>query len=212
MKYGSYCVPVCLLEILFALVAHGQAASQTTKQPADTIVTGMVVTMDARRSIYDDGAVRSSATRSPPSARAPTSKAGSRHGRRSTRRGKLVLPGFINGHTHVPMTLFRGLHDDVTLNDWLYKYIFPAESQERKRRVRPLGHAPGRRRADSLRHHHLRRHVLLRRRRRRRNQKGRHARRAGRNLHRLSRARQQDRTPPCSPTRKSSCRSGKAIR
>ena len=44
-------------------------------------------------------------------------------------RGRLVLPGFINGHTHVPMTLFRGLHDDVTLNDWLYKYIFPAEAK-----------------------------------------------------------------------------------
>jgi 5-methylthioadenosine/S-adenosylhomocysteine deaminase len=44
-------------------------------------------------------------------------------------RGGLVLPGFINGHTHVPMTLFRGLHDDVTLNDWLYKYIFPAEAK-----------------------------------------------------------------------------------
>jgi len=29
----------------------------------------------------------------------------------------------------VPMTLFRGLHDDVTLNDWLYKYIFPAEAK-----------------------------------------------------------------------------------
>ena len=43
--------------------------------------------------------------------------------------GKLILPGFINGHTHVPMTLFRGLHDDVTLNDWLYKYIFPAEAK-----------------------------------------------------------------------------------
>ena len=41
----------------------------------------------------------------------------------------LVLPGFINGHTHVPMTLFRGLHDDVTLKDWLYKYIFPAEAK-----------------------------------------------------------------------------------
>src|ERR1700676_686395 len=27
------------------------------------------------------------------------------------------------------MTLFRGLHDDVTLNDWLYKYIFPAEAK-----------------------------------------------------------------------------------
>jgi 5-methylthioadenosine/S-adenosylhomocysteine deaminase len=43
--------------------------------------------------------------------------------------GKLVLPGFINGHTHVPMTLLRGLHDDVTLHDWLYKYIFPAEAK-----------------------------------------------------------------------------------
>ena len=27
------------------------------------------------------------------------------------------------------MTLFRGIHDDVTLNDWLYKYIFPAEAK-----------------------------------------------------------------------------------
>ena len=35
----------------------------------------------------------------------------------------------MNGHTHVPMTLFRGIHDDVTLNDWLYKYIFPAEAK-----------------------------------------------------------------------------------
>jgi 5-methylthioadenosine/S-adenosylhomocysteine deaminase len=44
-------------------------------------------------------------------------------------KGKLVLPGLINGHTHVPMTLLRGLHDDVTLDDWLRKYIFPAEAK-----------------------------------------------------------------------------------
>ena len=43
--------------------------------------------------------------------------------------GALVLPGFINGHTHVPMTLLRGLHDDVTLDEWLRKYIFPAEAK-----------------------------------------------------------------------------------
>jgi 5-methylthioadenosine/S-adenosylhomocysteine deaminase len=43
--------------------------------------------------------------------------------------GALILPGFINGHTHVPMTLLRGLHDDVTLDDWLRKYIFPAEAK-----------------------------------------------------------------------------------
>ncbi|HYL64757.1 MAG TPA: amidohydrolase [Candidatus Methylomirabilis sp.] len=44
-------------------------------------------------------------------------------------KGALILPGFINGHTHVPMTLFRGLRDDVTLDEWLRKYIFPAEAK-----------------------------------------------------------------------------------
>lgn len=43
--------------------------------------------------------------------------------------GALILPGFINGHTHVPMTLLRGLRDDVTLDEWLRKYIFPAEAK-----------------------------------------------------------------------------------
>src|SRR5712672_3609681 len=43
--------------------------------------------------------------------------------------GKLILPGFINGHTHVPMTLLRGLKDDVTLEEWLTKFIFPAEAK-----------------------------------------------------------------------------------
>jgi len=44
-------------------------------------------------------------------------------------KGKLVLPGLINGHTHAAMTLLRGLKDDVTLDEWLTKYIFPAEAR-----------------------------------------------------------------------------------
>jgi 5-methylthioadenosine/S-adenosylhomocysteine deaminase len=44
-------------------------------------------------------------------------------------KGALVLPGFINGHTHAPMTLLRGLKDDVTLDVWLKNYIFPAEAK-----------------------------------------------------------------------------------
>ena len=40
-----------------------------------------------------------------------------------------MLPGLINGHTHVPMTLLRGLKDDVTLEEWLTKSIFPAEAK-----------------------------------------------------------------------------------
>jgi 5-methylthioadenosine/S-adenosylhomocysteine deaminase len=43
--------------------------------------------------------------------------------------GMAVLPGFINVHTHVPMTLFRGIADDRDLMDWLNNYIFPAEAK-----------------------------------------------------------------------------------
>jgi len=95
----------------------------------DTIVTGTVVTMDANHALYDDGAVAISGDSIV--AVGPLGDIDARYSARHTldARGKLILPGFINGHTHVPMTLFRGLHDDVTLNDWLYKYIFPAEAK-----------------------------------------------------------------------------------
>jgi len=100
------------------------------RQDVDLIVAhGIVVTMDEGRDIYQDGAVavRGDAivavgARSEIESRFKAAQV-------IDARGGLVLPGFINGHTHVPMTLFRGLHDDVTLNDWLYKYIFPAEAK-----------------------------------------------------------------------------------
>jgi len=43
--------------------------------------------------------------------------------------GMAVLPGFVNAHTHIPMTLFRGIADDRDLMDWLTHYIFPAEAK-----------------------------------------------------------------------------------
>ena len=43
--------------------------------------------------------------------------------------GKVIIPGLINTHTHVPMTLFRGIADDLDLQEWLTKYIFPAEAK-----------------------------------------------------------------------------------
>lgn len=43
--------------------------------------------------------------------------------------GHAVVPGFVNAHTHVPMTLFRGIADDRDLMDWLTNYIFPAEAK-----------------------------------------------------------------------------------
>jgi 5-methylthioadenosine/S-adenosylhomocysteine deaminase len=44
-------------------------------------------------------------------------------------RGMAILPGFVNAHTHVPMTLFRGIADDRDLMDWLQHFIFPAEAR-----------------------------------------------------------------------------------
>ena len=110
---------------VFTIVAFGQSG----KQNVDTVVTGMVVTMDGNRSLYDDGAVAISGDTIV--AVGARTEIESRFAARQTidARGKLILPGFVNGHTHVPMTLLRGLHDDVTLNDWLYKYIFPAEAK-----------------------------------------------------------------------------------
>lgn len=43
--------------------------------------------------------------------------------------GRLVMPGLINTHTHVPMTIFRGYADDLHLHQWLYDYIFPIETE-----------------------------------------------------------------------------------
>jgi 5-methylthioadenosine/S-adenosylhomocysteine deaminase len=41
--------------------------------------------------------------------------------------GRVVMPGQINAHTHVPMTLLRGLADDLRLDVWLMGYVMPVE-------------------------------------------------------------------------------------
>ena len=42
--------------------------------------------------------------------------------------GGIVMPGLVNTHTHLPMSLFRGLADDLALDKWLTSHIFPAEA------------------------------------------------------------------------------------
>lgn len=44
-------------------------------------------------------------------------------------KNKVVLPGLINGHTHLPMSLFRGLADDLPFAEWLHNYILPSEAK-----------------------------------------------------------------------------------
>ena len=43
--------------------------------------------------------------------------------------GKVLMPGFINAHSHVPMTLLRGLADDLRLDVWLMGYMMPVERE-----------------------------------------------------------------------------------
>ena len=43
--------------------------------------------------------------------------------------GKVLMPGLVNAHTHIPMTLMRGLADDLRLDVWLLGYMMPVERE-----------------------------------------------------------------------------------
>lgn len=44
----------------------------------------------------------------------------------------LIFPGLVNAHTHIPMSIFRGIAEDLPLMTWLTQYIFPIEKNLRK--------------------------------------------------------------------------------
>ena len=98
-------------------------------QRADLLILGgTVVTMDANRRVIEDGGVAIRQSRIVAvGARAEIER--TFVGPRINANGKFVIPGLINGHTHIPMVLFRGLADDLDLQEWLTKYIFPAEAK-----------------------------------------------------------------------------------
>src|SRR5712691_3045662 len=99
-------------------------------QPVDLVVLGgTIVTMDEGRRVIEDGGI--AVARGRIVAVGTRSEIGNRYAPRQTvdATGRMIIPGLINGHTHIPMTLFRGLADDLDLQDWLTKYIFPAEAK-----------------------------------------------------------------------------------
>ena len=111
-------------------LAPPAAAAQARARRVDLIVSGgTVVTMDGARRVIEDGAVAVAGGRIVAvGGRADVAR---RYAAREVldARGRAVIPGLIYGHTHIPMTLFRGLADDLDLNEWLTKYIFPAEAK-----------------------------------------------------------------------------------
>jgi len=90
---------------------------------------GTILTMNADREVIADGAVCITGDRLRfvgPRAELP---AAFTDAEAIDLTGRLVMPGLVNTHTHAPMSLFRGLADDLPLADWLGKHIFPAEAK-----------------------------------------------------------------------------------
>jgi len=99
-------------------------------EPADWIWHARyVVTMDAARRVIENGAVAIRGERIV--AVGPSAEIDARYQARQRldRPEALILPGLVNTHTHAPMSLMRGLADDLRLQEWLEKYIFPAEAK-----------------------------------------------------------------------------------
>jgi 5-methylthioadenosine/S-adenosylhomocysteine deaminase len=99
-------------------------------EPVDWILSARhVVTMDGNRRVIENGAVAVKGSRIVAAGpRAAIDKQYSAKSRIHEPDG-ILAPGLINAHTHAPMTLLRGIADDLNLQEWLEKYIFPAEAK-----------------------------------------------------------------------------------
>ncbi len=116
---------------LLALVATAATLLACARgEPVDLLVTGgTVVTMDGDRRVIEDGAVAIRGERIV--AVGPAAELDRRYRARHRLQtdGRLVLPGLINAHTHAAMALYRGVSDDLALEEWLWNYILPLEAK-----------------------------------------------------------------------------------
>jgi 5-methylthioadenosine/S-adenosylhomocysteine deaminase len=122
------------LLILFTLITMlvtqvSDVAAQSRRQVDLLVLGGTIVTMDATRRVIDDGAIAVADGRIVAIGVRAQIEGSYRSRQRINATGKVITPGLINGHTHIPMVLFRGLADDLDLQEWLTKYIFPAEAK-----------------------------------------------------------------------------------
>jgi 5-methylthioadenosine/S-adenosylhomocysteine deaminase len=122
--------PALVALVLIAAIALVIVSTQTGERQVSLVVmNGTIVTMDGAARVIVNGAV---AVDGADIVAVDTTDAIQRLYRGTETidaAGQVVLPGLINTHTHAPMVLFRGLADDLSLMEWLTKYIFPAEAK-----------------------------------------------------------------------------------
>ena len=103
--------PARALVALLTASAFGSAGER-----ADLLIRGgTVVTMDAAFRVIETGAVAVQADRIVAVGTAAELSRRFEAARTIDASGQIVMPGLVNSHTHVPMTLFRGIADDMEL-------------------------------------------------------------------------------------------------
>jgi 5-methylthioadenosine/S-adenosylhomocysteine deaminase len=116
-----------LRSFLSLLIAVGVLAAA---EPADFILSARwVVTADGTHRVIDNGAV---AVRGERIVAAGTKAEIDRQYKPKQRLDMpqgILIPGLISTHTHAPMSLLRGIADDLRLQEWLEKFIFPLEAK-----------------------------------------------------------------------------------
>lgn len=97
---------------------------------ADLLITGgTIVTMDKENRLIKDGAIAVKNSKIILVGKSSAVSKNLRVKETINANGKVIIPGLVNAHTHLPMVLFRGISDDLDLNEWLTKFIFPAEAK-----------------------------------------------------------------------------------
>lgn len=92
-------------------------------------INAIVLTMDGKLNQYDPGAVAVKGDSI--IAVGPEPEIKKEYSAKETLdcRSRILMPGLVNAHTHVPMTLLRGLADDLRLDVWLMGYMLPVERE-----------------------------------------------------------------------------------
>jgi 5-methylthioadenosine/S-adenosylhomocysteine deaminase len=105
-------------------------ASVLLAEPADWIWSARyVITVDPSRRVIEDGAVAIRGERIVGVGTRTEINSRFQAKQRLDRPDAILAPGLINTHTHAAMSLFRGIADDLKLQEWLEKFIFPAEAK-----------------------------------------------------------------------------------
>ena len=114
---------------ILLVVGAAIVLAQAPRQVALVITNGIVVTVDGANRIINPGAVAIDGTDIVGVDTVDNVTRQFRGRQTIDATGQVVMPGLVNTHTHAPMVLYRGLADDLALDEWLMKYIFPAEAK-----------------------------------------------------------------------------------